>query len=487
MSKNNTSKVEKLLKKDKIRTLLSYWKNNPKNWIRSCELRDYFVNGNRNIIKREDDLYYDSDNEEILKEKPEALYRFDSELYRDLTDLKKTGILAHKEDDTGKGKPESYYKPSEKYIFEPVKSWHHDTIKNCPFQNILSTQDDLTLYFSNFSIEKDFTKKDVETIGLLGLELSLKFVEIDIALKKISERKANRKWKEFIDNFPINSETKLFLWIYFICRKILILFPNNKYLFKKCLETITPEQIRAEKKISGNLGTSFSPSEKLLHIKRSVTDPDSYVFPFISLPLLQFNRFHPALWDNIVIELEKEFLKLIEDIAYAFIKRFFDHASFDAVYDKVQMGKKTKSKFWQMINETDNILQNYRMYLAVKEPTGLLHEDLQEAFGIETKYAKKIAYSDRTVLDPFPDENIYEDVMKSWIERYPEKFPKVKKKAKRKSIKEREKIIFFRKYQFFKGFEDKIQELDFDVNMLYEKMDEYANIFEMPKIVKNSK
>ena len=77
--------AKNLLGRPNIQGIIAHWDNRTEEWFRSSILRQIFVKG------------------------PGFLYAYDSQLYRDLTDMVQAGLLENKKIPMEKGKPESYY------------------------------------------------------------------------------------------------------------------------------------------------------------------------------------------------------------------------------------------------------------------------------------------------------------------------------------------------------------------------------------------
>ncbi|MCJ7570536.1 MAG: hypothetical protein MUO82_01465 [Candidatus Thermoplasmatota archaeon] len=495
----------KKMKTPQTDKLLQYWSNNPRRWIQFCELRREFVKvkgKDHKLIHREDGLNWDPKTGKTSKEKTLPIYNYDSGLSKDLDKLTEYGILENYEEPQKKGKPKSFYRLSKKYEFEPLKILHQKSINICPINNILSfSSPKLTFYLANLSIKDDFTEEDAKSIQFIADKIFSGFDDIDIIFKKISERKANRKWKEYIDNLEASPETKLYFWLFFIGEKTIILHPSLKFLLKKCVENITDELILSEKKIDRESGRSsnITVSEKLLECTKFLNE-DIKDFPSVLLnltlgfkPFYEFRALHLPLFDKILKIWEEKANNFVKDISYTLIQKKFGYSTIDEVSEKISIEyKKHEKTYRKIIKETTNILLDSKMYVAVKEPSFVISEDLQDAYHLDKDQAAEILssnrkvldpiLSDREVLDPFPRENIYKEFLKKRIEKYPEKFPEYNKKETEVISKHMEKkgFAFFRKNKYFDGFEERLKELEYDKEESYSILEEYANIFDMP-------
>lgn len=283
-------------------------------------------------------------------------------------------------------------------------------------------------------------------------------------------------------------ETKLYFWLLFIGEKAIILHPSPRFLLKKCVANINDELILSEKEIDRKLGktSNITVSEKLLEYTKFSNEHTKYLSssdltrgykPFFEFRALYLSLFEETLkiWD----EKANNFFK---DISLTLIQKKFGYPTIDEVSEKISIEyKKHEKTYRKIIKETTNILLDYKMYTTVRDPH-CISEDLQDAYHLDQNQAAEILLSNREVLNPFPRENIYKEVLKKRIEKYPEKFPEYKKKETEVFSKHIEKkgFAFFRKNKYFDGFEERLKELEYDKEESYSILEEYASIFDMP-------
>ncbi len=155
---------EELLK-GKKQKIMQIWKNNPKRWIQSAELRRKFV------LDYNKEWDYDKDSSnwlnvktgEKVTEKP-LPYVVDGEFYRDLTLLADEGILDKKREPQRKGKDKVYYRPNKRYRLLPLKSHYATLIKDRSMDHIYHGLQYLLFLPENLTT-KEFLEERVLNLG----------------------------------------------------------------------------------------------------------------------------------------------------------------------------------------------------------------------------------------------------------------------------------------------------------------------------------
>ena len=451
--------AEKLKKRGKIQSILEYWNNNEKKWIRSCELRKEFVK------KYKDKKYLIKTDEEYTKKNiKKPLYTYDSEFYRDLSKMKDVGILDYKEIPQKKGKPATYYRPGEKHRFDPMKIWHKDAVMNTPSNNIYSIVN-TTFYLHGLST-KDLSKEEKLRLE----EIKHKFDEYywiieQQILKKAGFRKANKKWEDFVNKQECTPFQKFLLWLILISSPIIseiygILLnkweknqdlrieknTTDKYSYNKDVKTII-DQWRCN--FYDILGETIS-----IYFAKKYPDFKKMISSTISE--MRFNKILKSL-NNLI--------KDIDDILADSV--LFHEITQSMSYNIADL----KLRYLPNEGKANNIM-NAMLYSYYNHPVG--------------KRIKKII-KDKGLSDP--NEEIMKIHMESMGNKYQQKSILSEQEFKRKGKKSEtlknevaKKNTFFRDNKFFNGFDEEVKQLGITMDYLYKKMDEYASIFYMPKL-----
>ncbi|MCJ7571836.1 MAG: hypothetical protein MUO82_08175 [Candidatus Thermoplasmatota archaeon] len=211
--------AEKILKKDKVQKILSYWREDPKKEVQFCMLREEFVNKYKNLqyIETGDITYFKDPKTNIIYwERPKSLYTTDVQLSRDLKDMVDCGILDHRYENQIRGMPKSNYKLSNKYLSEPLKIWYKNCINNTKIGNIIPSTSNLFFCFPNKCISRlnpTITIEDIDKLNNISKEIGRKLNEISDIFIEFGKRKAADICIKLIENFGFDYVLKEYFYI----------------------------------------------------------------------------------------------------------------------------------------------------------------------------------------------------------------------------------------------------------------------------------
>ena len=198
--------ARRLLKRRKIQSILQHWRGRQKKWIRSCDLRKEFVKG-----EKKPEYVRIPPSTSKIRQMPKYLYNCESEMYRHLIDMNNAGILEHKEIPKEKGKPESYYRPSKKYKFEPLKFFYEDILEECTAHNTYQFHN--STLFSPAISSKDLTLTESSILESSMQNIIESYSSVNLLFREIGLRRANEIWKKRLRSLDISPPTKLYIWI----------------------------------------------------------------------------------------------------------------------------------------------------------------------------------------------------------------------------------------------------------------------------------
>ncbi len=456
------TKAYKLLNRNKIKKLLQYWDKNPEKWARSSELRKRFVDKYVNLIYRPDGLYYDTESKKSLSKKPESLYNHDSELYSDLSEMVDAGILDNKKEERKKGIPHSYYRPSQQFKLEPLKLWQEQTIMNTPTNHVLPIGNN-TLYLLGLT-NKDFSDDEIIKLSKKINEITAIYssIEFDI-FKKVGEKKANKIWERFIDKLDVSPIVKFIFWLILI----------RDYIGEiKLLSIIRKHHLSVIKKEFYDNWNKIIKKNKDEFIKESMTE------------LKKIN----SIDDNIMKELNngaiferiEHFHKFYDLSINTFFKKKFTNIESKNKKINTQINKYTK-KYECVFKEIVNLLLDANFYISVNHNFGISYYDFIYGYGLNRKKTKEILDAISYGYHKHPFSKKTEEILNNLISEFIKGKTKDEKKEPIETIEEQNN--FFSKNDFLAVFEGEIiEKLACEKVELYEEMDKFADMFDMPDL-----
>jgi len=209
---------KKSLKHEKILSIVNHWVDK-KDWIQSSKLVERFVKSDFNnpkykeVIFREDGIYYDPKKRETQTKRPEPLFSHKSVLYRYLKDMTEYGILEREERQKDKNQKKLvYYRPTNNYQLLILKYLDQDIIDRSSFDQILFSGNN-RFYMPGISLD-DLDSKDRLTL----IEIVEKLNDIQLAMGSIlrnnNDKKKAKIWDEYVlKNKKLCTFEKLLIWI----------------------------------------------------------------------------------------------------------------------------------------------------------------------------------------------------------------------------------------------------------------------------------
>lgn len=414
---------------------------------------------------------------------------------------------------------------TDSYKIEPLKLWHKEVIMNCPVENILP-KNNITFFLYGLSLN-DLSDEDIEKLreNKIKLDRYLLKIEYDV-LKEAGYRKANEIWKKFINDVRCPPIGKFILWLLLIRNE---LEHSTKSRYFHTIREHRLEKIKQE--FFDNYPNNIKGEEKAIlnYIKnywKKISAVDKK---------LKADFMNGAIW-----KWNDKFIALYTIAYHVYLRKKYpdiDNKIGKAFNQKLRI---IQNKHYKLISQINDIILNSRLFLAVAKPLFLISEDIQEGYKIETNQANEIINAEQYVYEKHPltirekiidlgedyrnsekaGNHLFKKMIKWELNRnreeldkfqrerqrikkssskYPSTLENVEKKieelksrkarlneiAKEKGIeltpkKTKEKNNFFRENNFLDGFENKIKELECTKEELYEELDKYANIFDIP-------